>query len=433
MVFVACGGDAAQTLPPQPSPDATRTPSPQPSPDLAETPSPQPGPDVQRILEHIRVISEEIGPRIAGSPANETAIDYARDQLEGWGYDVEIQAFMPSAEQAMRLPSVTVGGAAERELPALTLSGSTAGSVAGTLVDAGTGRAADFGLQNAGMIVLVQRRDVFFIDMARRAAEAGALALLIANKEPGIFSGTLEPAASLPVVAIGQDEGEALREQLALGPVEVAIEVRTELQTANVIARPPGSACRTLSGAHLDSVPGVDGAGDNASGSAVVLELARAAADAGLTGQCFALWGAEEIGLVGSRSFVSALSSEERDELRAYYNFDISVDEGEPLVIGSEELVAAVAAAAQREGIAVETEVVDLEEPRVFSDHISFIEAGLPAVMITNPAFNRVHTPEDTLANLTPGALERIAALGFALLEASAADPAAGGLPKPVA
>jgi aminopeptidase S len=36
-----------------------------------------------------------------------------------------------------------------------------------------------------------------------------------------------------------------------------------------------------------------------------------------------AFWGAEELGLVGSRHYVRALTREQRDEIAAYLNFDM--------------------------------------------------------------------------------------------------------------
>jgi Zn-dependent M28 family amino/carboxypeptidase len=38
---------------------------------------------------------------------------------------------------------------------------------------------------------------------------------------------------------------------------------------------------------------------------------------------CFVLWGAEEIGLVGSRFYLNSLSAEQKSKLRAVLNFDM--------------------------------------------------------------------------------------------------------------
>jgi len=63
-------------------------------------------------------------------------------------------------------------------------------------------------------------------------------------------------------------------------------------------------------GAHLDGVPEGPGINDNGSGSATVLEIAIQVHKSGLQLEnkiLFAWWGAEEIGLLGSRYFVNDL------------------------------------------------------------------------------------------------------------------------------
>lgn len=79
-------------------------------------------------------------------------------------------------------------------------------------------------------------------------------------------------------------------------------------------------------GAHTDSVTQGAGINDNASGSTGVLQAALALKDSGLASQRkvrFAWWGAEEIGLAGSRHYVSSLTAQERRRIKGYYNFDM--------------------------------------------------------------------------------------------------------------
>ncbi len=299
---------------------------------------------------------------------------------------------------------------------AIVFRGAAPGAVSARLVDAGTGREEEFPPDAAGAIVLIQRQDVFFADMARRALDVGAVAAVVANREPGLFQGILDPPSELPIIAIDQADGEALRELLAAGPVEVGVRIEEPRQVTahNIIARPVASTCRTLSGGHYDSVPWAAGANDNASGSAMVLELARAVAAAGLSGHCFGLFGAEEVGLLGSAFFVSELSEKERDELEAVFNYDVVAGDARPLVMGSAELLDRAETLAEQAGLDVRRS----NRPQdIASDHRSFLDAGIPALMLTSPDFDRIHTAGDTLANLEPTSLETIAALGFALLQ----------------
>ncbi|EST37574.1 hypothetical protein N566_12250 [Streptomycetaceae bacterium MP113-05] len=81
-----------------------------------------------------------------------------------------------------------------------------------------------------------------------------------------------------------------------------------------------------MTGAHIDSVDGGAGIGDNGSGSAGVLEVALAVAEADLQPAKhlrFAWWGAEELGLVGSRHYVDGLAGGESETIDGYLNADM--------------------------------------------------------------------------------------------------------------
>jgi len=97
--------------------------------------------------------------------------------------------------------------------------------------------------------------------------------------------------------------------------VEMEIEVRNEFRADdpldyNVLAEIPGSDLAdeiVMIGGHFDSEPSGTGATDNASGCAIVMEAMRilAAIDAKPRRTIrLALWGAEEVGLLGSRGYV---------------------------------------------------------------------------------------------------------------------------------
>lgn len=75
---------------------------------------------------------------------------------------------------------------------------------------------------------------------------------------------------------------------------------------------------------HYDSVPEAPGANDNASGTSTVLELARIMKNIPTDKEIrFITFGAEEIGLVGSRYYVSKLSGEEIKRSKANFNLDM--------------------------------------------------------------------------------------------------------------
>ena len=361
-------------------------------------------------------LSEDIGVRLAGSDKADMAAEYARDEFESWGYDVEMQDFSDTRPKSRVFAQVRVEQPDPRDLHNRVFLGSEAGSVSGTLVDAGIGLDADFPEAAEGAIVLIQRQDVTFNDMAARALAHGALGVIVANNREGLFRGTIDPATSLPVVAISQADGAALRQQLAAGDIDVSIGVPASIDGTNVIARPKSGVCRTLSGGHYDTVPWAPGAIDNASGTALVLELARAAAAAELAGGCFVLFSAEEEGLLGSEYFVSQMSGEDRNNLVAYFNYDVVAGGTQIDVIGESGLEArAVTLGAAGGG----NFVIGRLPEGTNSDHASFLKAGIPALMLTVDDLGVLHTERDTFdfARLHTEALEPIAGLAFQLMQ----------------
>ncbi|MEU5028260.1 M28 family metallopeptidase [Streptomyces milbemycinicus] len=96
----------------------------------------------------------------------------------------------------------------------------------------------------------------------------------------------------------------------------------------NLIADWPGGDTDNVvfAGSHLDSVTAGPGINDNGSGSAGVLETALAVSRAGLQPTKhlrFGWWGAEELGMVGSRYYVNSLSTANRAKIDSYLNFDM--------------------------------------------------------------------------------------------------------------
>ena len=98
--------------------------------------------------------------------------------------------------------------------------------------------------------------------------------------------------------------------------------------TYNLIADWPGGDPNhvVMTGAHLDSMPAGPGINDNGTGTAGILENALAFAASGVTPRNhirFGFWGAEELGLLGSKHYMSTLSTTEKDKIELYLNFDM--------------------------------------------------------------------------------------------------------------
>ncbi len=381
------------------------------------TPTPDLGPataDGARTLALLRKLAVDIGPRVAGSPAEATARDLLKTTLEGYGYDVTVEPFAFDAS-AFLFARVDAGGTA---ISAFSLQGAASGTVTARVIVAGEGRPEEFpagGL--TGAIALVERSDLPFAVKVRNAIAAGAGAVIIYNNTDGALLGELGDSVTIPVVGIKQSTGRDLATRAAADVVQATVSVPQPKATGyNIVARPKGTAqCATITGGHYDSVAVTGGADDNASGAASVVETARLAAVTHLGGaNCFVLFSAEEFGLFGSKDFVAKLAPADVTALRAMINLDV-VGRAEDLVLlGSSDLVETARLAAQRLGIASTPGSLP---PGAASDHISFQQAGVPVVMLYR-ADEDIHTPADSIDRIDAASLRDTAAVAFATLRA---------------
>jgi Zn-dependent M28 family amino/carboxypeptidase len=140
------------------------------------------------------------------------------------------------------------------------------------------------------------------------------------------------------------------------------------------------------------------------------------AADSVFDDACFVLFGSEEIGLIGSANYVAALTPEERDAIEAMLNFDmLAVGDGWPLG-GSRSVLDIVGQEADRLSIDYSTEVS--LPANAGSDHASFINAGIPAVIFNCFCDETWHTASDTFDRVNEGRLAEAGALGMGTAKA---------------
>jgi aminopeptidase S len=174
------------------------------------------------------------------------------------------------------------------------------------------------------------------------------------------------------VVAVGATAGRSLGAR-----AEVEVDAVSERRrTVNVIAETAaGRSDRVvMAGGHLDSVPAGPGINDNGSGVAALLETAGALGGRAPGARVrLAFWGAEELGLIGSRRYVRELEPEERERIVAYVNLDM---------VGSPEPARGVYSDADPR---IERLLRGLVGPRAEeenaggrSDHAPFQRAGVP-------------------------------------------------------
>jgi len=178
-----------------------------------------------------------------------------------------------------------------------------------------------------------------------------------------------------------------------------------------------------------------NGADDNASGTALVLGLARALSALGGLPRTvvFALFSGEELGLLGSRHH-AAHPAVPMARTAAMLNFDMvgRLRDGKLTVGGVESgstLRAVVKEAARATGVSPSLR----DSPYGPSDHSQFYGAGTPVLFFHTGAHPDYHKPTDTADKIDAAGMARIAALGAAIGERLAGDgrPAYVTLPRP--
>jgi Iap family predicted aminopeptidase len=214
------------------------------------------------------------------------------------------------------------------------------------------------------------------------------------------------------VFVIHEDYARLWRLLQRKAPVEVEIDIRNEIapgpvEVYNTVAEIRGSEKPeeiVLVGAHLDSWDLGAGATDNATGSAVTLEAARAIQASGLRPKRtirFALFTGEEQGLVGSREYIKT-HKEELDRMQGVVIHDTGTGRVKSFTLeGRYDIREAM------DKIVEPVREVGLEELSMRrtsgSDHVPFRDAGVPAFFgIQDPAEYRKthHSQSDTFDKL---------------------------------
>jgi Zn-dependent M28 family amino/carboxypeptidase len=173
-------------------------------------------------------------------------------------------------------------------------------------------------------------------------------------------------------------------------------------------------------GAHYDSVKKSPGATDNATGVAIVLELARVLSDKQFPNDIkFAFWNDEETGGKGSRAYVKE-AVEKREPLAFYLNYDsVGFDSGQCLLdlmynSKSEKIASLVPEinVCYKLGYSLTHNT-----KKCFSDHRPFWDAGFCAMMIHCSDHGPAHTAKDTPEQVSYSFARKNAQLGILLLK----------------
>lgn len=198
-------------------------------------------------------------------------------------------------------------------------------------------------------------------------------------------------------------------------------------ESANVVALPMGLDPATerylLVGAHYDTVPASPGANDNASGVAVLLELARTlSARPARLPVVFVVFGGEEgrpgpkhLSLAGSLHYTEVMPVEERRNLAAMLNLDM---------IGHGDALLSTMRINMKKGmhqrllkLAAELGVPAREHftPQM-SDSVPFASHGIETGWLWTGVESAYHSPKDTVEKITPLSLDWAGRLALAVI-----------------
>ncbi|MCP4842143.1 MAG: M20/M25/M40 family metallo-hydrolase [Halieaceae bacterium] len=301
-------------------------------------------------FELVQSLTTEVGPRLAGTPAEAQARNWAREKLERLGFEnvrietFEVPVWLRGLERArivspfpQPLRVTALGGSTSTDelgvegqvvrFPSLdSLIEADPGLVAGKIVfvDEVMARKRD----GSGYGVAVQKR----LRTAYVAQQLGAIAALIRSVGTSTHrfphTGQMRPVSDsdgilgVPMAALSAPDADQLSRVLSYGePVVVHLlvtpELRSPAQSGNVIAEIRGRESPeeiVLAGAHLDSWDLGTGAVDDGAGVGIVIAAARLLlehlSEAPRRTIRIVLFGSEEVGYVGARDYTERYSEE---------------------------------------------------------------------------------------------------------------------------
>jgi hypothetical protein len=286
-----------------------------------------------RVMDHLRVLCEAIGPRLTGSDGIARAYTWTKTQFESWGLKAHLEEWGSYPVGFDRGPSssgrMIVGDeSVELKFGTHAWTAGTRGAVRGRAVLAPKSIDDMTGLEGAWVLKTRRARG-----KAARAYDDALFAAGIAGVvrstrgELILTGGSVGTAAPnmLPTrvrVNLVKSQFEELAARLKKGEdVDLEFDIDNRFlerpyKHYNVVAEIKGVEKPdevVIVGGHLDSWDGANGATDNGTGVATTLEAARLLAASGARPRRtirFVLWSGEEQGLLGSRAYVKAHKSE---------------------------------------------------------------------------------------------------------------------------
>jgi Zn-dependent M28 family amino/carboxypeptidase len=305
--------------------------------------------------------------RNSGEPGYLASAEYVKDKMEAAGYDAHLQKYTFTYTSFVGTPMMsetsptqrdftlvddwnpgTSNGSADADIqpaPGIVMPPDPNGSTSASGCNA-----ADFDPATmTGKIALIQRGTCNFGVKVLNAQAAGAVGVVIFNEgNPGrtaVLSGSLLDAndqpfvPTIPVAFTSFAIGQSLWQEFQNGtPPHMTLSINVVIDPNrddwNVIAESKGGDKNhvVVVDAHLDAIYGA-GMLDNASGSATILDIAEQMKNVNPRNKLRFIWfGGEELGLLGSKFYVSDLTKAQRSHIG--YDLDADVTATPNYLIG---------------------------------------------------------------------------------------------------
>ncbi|KAK6495035.1 Leucyl aminopeptidase yscIV [Arthrobotrys musiformis] len=299
---------------------------------------------LRRVLlrSELRARAEELhaiavrngGNRYWGTAGHWDTLSWIEAQIDTNYYNVERQYFNIT-EQTSLGGWVTIDGVAYENVNGM--AGSPNKTVTAPIINVKNFGcvASDYPESIAGKIALVARGDCYFAVKNVVAQTAGAIGIVVYNNDdtnfqPGLgYPKDYNATEFIPAAFITKSDGRALVTRLGDGTLPATVKTLTSQTSgisANLIATTKGGDQNQIItvGAHTDSVKAGPGINDNGSGTIAQIEVAKALTKYSVNNAIrFCWWGAEEVGLVGSRYYASHIPEEEAAKIVMNLNFDM--------------------------------------------------------------------------------------------------------------
>lgn len=391
--------------------------------------------DANQAVNHISYLSETIGVRVGGTEEERQASEYVKAEFDKLGYNTEIQEF---GFDVRREEQFIINGETEIPLRASKMTALTGEEEIETeIVDLEFGDQEEYPEEVEGKIVFIQRGNTSFRTAAKKASDAGAVAVIVSDdtEEYRAFRpGTSNEQVDIPLAGITMKDGEELKKVLEENEETTAslLVNEHENQTSqNVIAVKEAVGVENPDivyvTSHIDSVPFAPGANDNASGTGLIIELAKGVSQYDTNTEIrFIAFGHEETGAVpskqGSKYYVDNLSEDEKNRSIANFNFDMVATSWEPatslnlnIVDGQANILKEYADEAADE-LGMDKSIINVFK-KGSSDHETFFDAGIdsanfswrvPGTADLEPYY---HSPADTMEHISTERMDTIGTL----------------------